>query len=99
MALSRVGNVQMTLLAFAAGESVSEEAYFGDTKYNVLEGEMPLTMNGKTTVMRAGECVAVPAGTLHAVGGAGAFKKQMLLQEIKSTGKYAALDKGCILVL
>ena len=74
MALSRVENVQMTLLAFAAGESVSEESYFGDTMYTVLEGEMPLMMNGETAVVHAGECVAIPAGTLHAIGGAGAFK-------------------------
>ena len=42
MALSRSEHCQMTLLAFGDGESISEERYFGDTVYYVLEGDMPL---------------------------------------------------------
>lgn len=74
MALSRNEHCQMTLLAFGEGESVSEEQYFGDTFYYVLEGEMPLCIEKKTHLLRTGDCMAVPAGVLHAVGGAGAFK-------------------------
>ena len=69
MALSRNEHCQMTLLAFADGESVSEECYFGDTLYYVLEGEMPLQMGDRVYPLRAGDCMAVPAQTLHAVGG------------------------------
>lgn len=47
MALSQNEHCQMTLLAFADGESVSEERYFGDTLYYILEGEMPLLLEGK----------------------------------------------------
>ena len=39
MALSCSEHCQMTLLAFGDGESISEERYFGDTVYYVLEGE------------------------------------------------------------
>lgn len=74
MALSKNAHCQMTLLAFADGESVSEEQYFGDTLYYVLEGEMPLTMEGKEYVIHTGECMAVPANVLHAVGGTRPFK-------------------------
>lgn len=74
MAFSQNERCQMTLLAFADGESVSEECYFGDTFYYVLEGEMLLQLDGKTECLRAGDCIAVPAGTLHAVGGTGPFK-------------------------
>ena len=74
MALSRNEHCQMTLLAFADGESVSEEQYFGDTFYYVLEGEMPVRLDGTEYRIRAGECMAVPAHTLHAVGGSGSFK-------------------------
>ena len=70
MALSRSEHCQMTLLAFGDGESVSEERYFGDTLYYVLEGSMP----DKETVLRAGACMAVPAGVTHAIGGEGPFK-------------------------
>lgn len=74
MALSKNEHCQMTLLAFADGESVSEERYFGDTLYYILEGEMPLFLEGKTVLLQKGDCMAVPAGVLHAVGGSGAFK-------------------------
>ena len=74
MALSKSERTQMTLLAFADGESVSEECYFGDTFYYVLEGEMPVRMDGRTILLKAGDCMAVPADTLHAVGGTKPFK-------------------------
>ena len=74
MALSGNEHCRMTLLAFADGESVSEEQYFGDTLYYVLEGEMPLIMEGREYVLHAGECMAVPANVLHAVGGTKPFK-------------------------
>ena len=74
MALSQNEHCQMTLLAFAGGESVSEERYFGDTFYYVLEGEMPLQLGEDRRLLRAGDCMAVPAGTLHAIGGSRPFK-------------------------
>ena len=74
MALSRNEHCQMTLLAFGDGESVSEERYFGDTLYYVLEGSMPLRMESGERTLTAGQCLAVPAGVSHAVGGGGSFK-------------------------
>ncbi len=74
MALSRNNHCQMTLLAFADGESVSEECYFGDTFYYVLEGEMPLQCGETAHTLHAGDCIAVPANTLHAIGGSSPFK-------------------------
>ena len=74
MALSKSDHCLMTLLAFADGESVSEEQYFGDTMYYVLEGTMPLTINGKTVHIGPGQCYMVPAQQLHAVGGKEPFK-------------------------
>ena len=74
MALSRNEHCQMTLLAFADGESVSEECYFGDTFYYVLEGEMPLQCGETAHTLHAGDCIAVPANTLHAIGGSSPFK-------------------------
>lgn len=82
MSLSRSTHCSLTLLAFADSESVSEEAYDGDTLYWVLEGTMPLREGGREHMLHAGECIAVPARTLHAVGGAGSFKLlQMTLNQ------------------
>lgn len=74
MALSRSDHCQMTLLAFGDGESVSDEEYFGDTLYTVLEGEMPLRMAGQTLCLKAGQSLRIPSRTPHAIGGEGAFK-------------------------
>lgn len=74
MALSKSDRCLMTLLAFADGESVSEEQYLGDTMYYVLEGVMPLTIDGKDVHIHAGQCYAIPAGVPHAVGGTEPFK-------------------------
>ena len=59
MALSRSEHCQMTLLAFGDGESISEERYFGDTVYYVLEGDMPLRLEGHEVRLGAGDCLAV----------------------------------------
>ncbi len=74
MALSKNEHCQMTLLAFADGESVSQEQYFGDTLYYVLDGEMPLVIGDKEYLLHSGDCMAVPSGVLHAVGGTTPFK-------------------------
>ena len=74
MALTRQENWQMILLAVSEGESISDESYPGDTMYYILEGTMLLeTAEGIRTV-KEGECLAVPADTLHAIRGEGAFK-------------------------
>lgn len=78
MALTRIGDpIGATLLAFAEGENVSEEAYPGDALYYLVEGEAQI--NGHAMV--AGDVLMVPGGTLHAVNPAGAAK---LLQIIFS---------------
>ena len=74
MALTRSEHCQMTLLAFGDGESISEECYFGDTLYYVAEGALEVTRAGGSQTLRAGDCLAVPAGVSHAVGGGGSFK-------------------------
>ena len=74
MALSRSEHCLMTLLAFADGESVSEEQYFGDTFYYVIEGVMPISLEGRQVFIDTGECFMVPAGIPHAVGGKDPFK-------------------------
>lgn len=74
MALSNSEHVQMTLLSFAEGEMVSEESYFGDTMYLLLEGETEIMIENRKIHLCAGEVYMVPAHTLHAVGGNSAFK-------------------------
>ncbi len=74
MALSGRPDISVTLFAFDEGDSISTEYYLGDTLYLVLEGEMPLKIDGRTSILTAGECMRVPARAEHAIGGEGRFK-------------------------
>ena len=74
MAMSRQEHCQMTLLAFGDGESVSEECYFGDTLYYVAEGALEVTRAGGSQTLRAGDCLAIPAGESHSVAAPGGCK-------------------------
>ncbi|WP_421572359.1 hypothetical protein M1L65_06400 [Slackia exigua] len=68
-ALTRDAGVDMTLLAFAAGEGVSEEEYFGDTLYYVAEGCAAVVLPDRRVILHAGEALKVAARVLHAVEG------------------------------
>ncbi len=74
MALSKSEHLQMSLFTFADKETVSEEEYFGDTMYLVVEGETQINQNGKEYFLKAGDTFMVPAHTLHAIGGKSEFK-------------------------
>ncbi len=74
MALSNSEHLQMSLFTFADKETVSEEEYFGDTMYFVLEGETQINKDGKEYILKAGDVFMVPAHVLHAIGGESEFK-------------------------
>lgn len=74
MALSKSKHIDMTILAFADKESVSEEDYFGDTMYYILEGEAIVEEGNKMTILKAGDTLMVPAHVLHKVTSLKAFK-------------------------
>lgn len=74
MAMSRGEHCQMTLLAFGDGESISEECYFGDTLYYVVDGTLSVSMGGGTYTLLTGQCLAVPARTEHAIAAPGGCK-------------------------
>lgn len=79
MALSRDAGADIMLLAFAAGESVSEEEYFGDTLYYLVEGAAEISLPGRAVRMEAGEVLQVPAHTVHAVNNVGCGFKVLQL--------------------
>ena len=74
MSLFQKDNLQMTLLSFGAGESISEELYFGDTMYYVLEGRVKLCFAEQEHMLHSGQVLAVPAQTLHALIAQESFK-------------------------
>ena len=74
MNLSRNETCQMMLMAVSTGEEVTAEQYPGDTLYYVLDGVMPMDIDGQHYSLKAGQVIAVPCGKEHAIGGAGDFK-------------------------
>ena len=70
-ALTAGDGVSITLLAFAANESVSEEQYFGDTLYYVVEGACEITMSQQRVTLQTGQVLMVPALVDHAVENVG----------------------------
>lgn len=61
MAMSRQEHCQMTLLAFGDGESISEECYFGDTLYYILEGALYVSVGEDSRVFKR----AMPGSSRH----------------------------------
>ena len=70
-ALARDAGVDLALLAFAAGESVSEEEYFGDTLYYLVEGAAAVSLPDRAVPLSAGDVLCVPAHIEHAVENVG----------------------------
>ena len=82
-ALSRDAGLDLTILAFSAGESVSEEEYFGDTLYYLVEGRASVVLPDADVALEAGEVLCVPAHVPHAVDNVGEDFKllQLTLRE------------------
>ncbi len=70
MTLTRNAGFDLVLLAFAPGESVSEEEYFGDTLYYLIEGAACVVLPDGRITLEAGQVLRVPAHVEHAVEGA-----------------------------
>lgn len=68
--LARQQVADLTLFAFAEGESVSEERYPADTVYVCLKGTLAVSRAEGQRLVPAGSCLKVEAGVGHAVAGA-----------------------------
>lgn len=83
--LAKQPGVNMTLMAFAAGEGVSTHAAPGDAMAYILDGEAEITIDGNAHIASAGQALVMPAGIPHAVTALTSFK--MLLIVVKQTGQ------------
>lgn len=81
-ALVQKATASLTLFAFDAGQSLSEHSTAFDAYLQVLDGEVDLTVGGKSLVAGAGETVLLPAGVPHEVNARRRFK--MLLSMVRS---------------
>jgi quercetin dioxygenase-like cupin family protein len=74
------GNV--TFFAFDEGQGLSEHKAPYDAMVQVLDGEVKVTISGKTVLLKEGEMTIIPANQPHALSAVTRFK--MLLTMIRS---------------
>lgn len=74
MSLSKSPGIQMTLFSFADEEMISEEEYYGDTMYYVVEGMTEIIFGEQRIPLQEGDVFHVPTRIAHAIGGIAPFK-------------------------
>jgi quercetin dioxygenase-like cupin family protein len=72
----------VTLFAFDKGQGLSEHTAPFDAMVQVLDGEVEITVSGKSHRVRSGEMLVMPANEPHALKAADRFK--MLLVMMRS---------------
>lgn len=72
----------VTLFAFDAGEGLSEHTAPYDALVQLLDGEAEVTVSGKTSHLKAGEMIVMPANQPHSLRALKRFK--MMLTMIRS---------------
>ena len=72
----------VTLFAFDEGQGLSEHTAPFDAMVQAVEGEVEITISGKSHVLKAGDMIVMPAGEPHALKALKKFK--MLLVMIRS---------------
>jgi quercetin dioxygenase-like cupin family protein len=72
----------VTLFAFDKGQGLSEHTAPFDALVQVLDGEVEITVSGKSHRVRSGEMLVMPANKPHALKATDRFK--MLLVMIRS---------------
>lgn len=77
--LAQNGALSVTLFAFDAGEEISSHKSGGDALIHVLDGAARVTICGGAHTVRAGECIAMPAGVPHAVLAQERFKMLLVV--------------------
>jgi len=79
--LAQNKHLNLTVFAFAKGESLSTHKSNGDAMVQVLDGTGILTIDGEAHTVGAGHTIILPANVPHAVDAPGDFK--MLLTVVK----------------
>ena len=60
-------NMTFAYYSVVAGSSIHEHSHENDEVWNVIEGELEITIAGRRQIVRAGDAAVVPPDTLHAV--------------------------------
>ena len=75
--LAQNGAVSLTLFAFDANEEIGTHESEGDALVTVLEGTGKFTVDGRETILKAGQSLVMPSRKPHAVFAQEAFKMML----------------------
>lgn len=67
MSLTTSDDIDMVVLSFPKGESISEETYFFDTLYYIIEGKLKYTDADNEFILYQGDVYVVKANKGHAL--------------------------------
>jgi mannose-6-phosphate isomerase-like protein (cupin superfamily) len=67
MAIAKGGNVQAMLLGLSKGELISEEEYFGDTMYYVIEGSLSIVVEDNKSILKKNQIFMVKEHRINAL--------------------------------
>lgn len=60
-------NFSFTFFSFAAGEGIAEYAMEGEVLIHLLEGEISVSIEGESNILKTGDIIAVPDNTPHGI--------------------------------
>ena len=69
----------VTFFAFDKGQGLSEHTTPFDAVVNVLDGEVAINISGKSTRLKAGDMIILPANEPHALRAVKKFKMILIL--------------------
>jgi quercetin dioxygenase-like cupin family protein len=67
MAIAKGNNVQAMLLGLSKGELISDEEYFGDTVYYVIDGKINVVKNNVKIELNKNDIIMVKEHEIHAL--------------------------------
>jgi len=67
MAIAKGNNVQAMLLGLSKGELISDEEYFGDTIYYIIDGKIKVIKNGLEIILNKNDILMVSEHEIHAL--------------------------------
>ncbi len=69
----------VTLFAFAQGQGLSEHKTPFEALVYIIDGEAEITISGTKNLVKAGEMIRMPAGSLHALKANKQFKMMLTM--------------------
>jgi quercetin dioxygenase-like cupin family protein len=72
----------VTVFAFAEDQGLSEHTAPFDALVYVIDGKVEISIEGKTSMLKTGDVIIMPAGKPHALKALGRFKMMLVMIKV-----------------